>query len=719
MANLVKKPAQILGNAASAVTTAATSTVSAGLQATVDVGKKLLNPFNVADDIISHNIISIHDSQAVRHDVDSLYNVVSNIVRSSTNITNSLDLKQVKSVDLVEDKVPQSGFKPSYNMLKEIACQMTCHPFNATDIHGSVVGVLEKLKSYTWDAKAVIALSAFALDFGETWRLSLMQATNKKENALELHIFKLGEEEDAKKTKEKANADLISTLVDRTLQLIDGIIKLEKLIANKAYSSKDVPALFKAPRDLYTYWAILGLMACANQMSHLEWNIKSEIVGRIKLVLTQLNADLEEIKLQIDLLNDFTWRLNVFQTPSGILELLKALIFPKDFKQLDIIFDATTKKLVKLDELKTKNLLLFISGLDNIEDEIWALKPIHDSITKEKDKKDYKIVWVPVVENWTNEAKEKFEHLKSLMPWYVVQYLSLVKGYKPLQEEWNYTGKPIVVVTNPRGEVINKNALHLIFVWGISAFPFRREDEERVSQHWNWLWNEVFKINADIQKWVSQENKYVFLYGGTDITLTQRYGNLVETIRNDPLIKQTDTYIEHFNLAKVDITTQTKFWLNITNSFLSKIQKLDFNLDSTLKDIQTLLSMKTEKGWALVSKGENVLVLGYNELIAGVLEGFESWKKNVVEFQGFDIAFKDYYDRVSAGVPLHCLHFELNNIRSGVPTNMSCPNQSCGRKMEIESVNYKCCHGMHSDQATQNGEIVDAAVTKTKLFGTP
>ena len=89
MANLIKKPASILSTAAAAVT--ATASAGLQLQASVDLGK--LNPFTVADDLISQNIIGIHDSQAVRHDVDSLYNVVTNIVKSSTHIGDSLDLK--------------------------------------------------------------------------------------------------------------------------------------------------------------------------------------------------------------------------------------------------------------------------------------------------------------------------------------------------------------------------------------------------------------------------------------------------------------------------------------------------------------------------------------------------------------------------------------------------------------------------------------------------
>lgn len=125
------------------------------------------------------------------------------------------------------------------------------------------MGILEKLRSYTWDAKAVIALSAFALDYGETWRLFLMETT--KDNALELHIFKLGQE-----TKpSQHSADLVSTLVDSTLHLIDGIMLLEKKINDKTNTPKEVPSLYAAPRDIYTYWAILALLACANRMTEL------------------------------------------------------------------------------------------------------------------------------------------------------------------------------------------------------------------------------------------------------------------------------------------------------------------------------------------------------------------------------------------------------------------------------------------------------------------
>ncbi|MED6143721.1 hypothetical protein PIB30_008668 [Stylosanthes scabra] len=93
--------------------------------------------------------------------------------------------------------------------------------------------------------------------------------------------------------------------------------------------------------------------------------------------------------------------------------------------------------------------------------------------------------------------------------------------------------------------------------------------------------------------------------------------------------------------------------------------------------------MRTEKGWALVSKGQNVLLIGCNEVMMSVVEGFENWRTNV----SLDIALKDYYDHVSKSVNHHCVHFQSENIRSGVPAAFECPDPTCGMKMEIESDN--------------------------------
>ncbi|MED6158363.1 hypothetical protein PIB30_032117 [Stylosanthes scabra] len=623
-----------------------------------------LNPFNVHDVVISPDIkdlIRNHDNNAetvIRRDVNSLFNIASEIVcsSSSANFPHSLDDLQQVTVDLVEhNKVPESALRPTYSFLREIATQMTKDPFKESNAHKSVVEVLEKLESYRWDAKAVIALSAFALDFGDqTWRLSLMQGSNnKKENALELHVFRLAEEE-------KKTTQLDLNLIKNTLELIKGIIELEEYFADKSYNPSNVSTLFEAPLDVYTYWAVFSIFACAN--NQVEPGMKNKLLKRI-------TDNLKEIDYEIDSVR----RRKVFRNPQGILKLLEALTYPN---KGSIISD---EERVTMEELKTvKKLFLFISPLDNIEREIEFLELIFKSITKDRRNKGYKILWVPVVENWTEEAEEKFKILNSKMPWYVLKYFSPTKGYRVvLQQEWNYQGNPIVVVADAFGKVCNKNALPAIFLFGLEAFPYDPITIGRVSRHWNWIWLQVSAIHPPIQTWVTSRDKYVFLYGGTD-AWTQKFHGLVDGIKKE-LAEESKAYIEHF---KVDEATDTKtqsFW----NSIKDSLQKN--NVDSTtLREMQSLEKMRSQKGWAIVSKGKEVVIIGYNEVMLNVLNGFKEWRGNISESCDFDGAIYKYYTQL-------LLKQEDNNIHSP----MLIPYYCCPLPKEISSLACKCYHGFY------------------------
>ncbi|MED6158364.1 hypothetical protein PIB30_032118 [Stylosanthes scabra] len=400
-----------------------------------------LNPFKVNDDVISKDISIHHDgAQVVSKDVNSLFEFASKIVRSRlSNFTHSLDLKHV-TVDVVEKKVPESAFRPTYSQLKEIVSQMTCDSLKESNAHESVVGVLKKLKSYRWDAKAVIALSAFALDFGQTRRrLSLTQVRKKEDNAsLELQVFRLAEEEN-KPTQ------LDSTLVDNTLELIDKIIELEKLFDDKSC---------KARLDVYTYWAIFSIFACAN--NQVEPAMKNKLVGKLNSTVAEINANLlEKIDHEIEQFQDYS--ISPMDVSSEISQLLEAIIYPYKFDRFQSIARSTSKELVTMDKLKTKTLFLFISGL-GLEDHkiIESLESIYNAIGKHTDEKDYMILWAPAVKTWGQKAENKFQSLnnKPSIPRYVALYLSLLKG---LQKEYNAPGVvdiPIMVgITNAFGKV--------------------------------------------------------------------------------------------------------------------------------------------------------------------------------------------------------------------------------------------------------------------------
>lgn len=53
--------------------------------------------------------------------------------------------------------------------------QMSCKPPGEEIAHKTTVSILNNLSNYAWDAKAVLTLAAFALEYGEFWLLTQHQ----------------------------------------------------------------------------------------------------------------------------------------------------------------------------------------------------------------------------------------------------------------------------------------------------------------------------------------------------------------------------------------------------------------------------------------------------------------------------------------------------------------------------------------------------------------
>ncbi|KAB2628455.1 nucleoredoxin 1-1 [Pyrus ussuriensis x Pyrus communis] len=97
------------------------------------------------------------------------------------------------------------------------------------------------------------------------------------------------------------------------------------------------------------------------------------------------------------------------------------------------------------------------------------LKPVYEGIRRYP---SYRIVWVPVVEQWNQDKEKQLEMSRLKMPWYTLKCFPTKPGIKYMKEKWNYKGKPAVVVMTSAGMVKNKNAFPLIKKNGMDAFPF-------------------------------------------------------------------------------------------------------------------------------------------------------------------------------------------------------------------------------------------------------
>ena len=146
-------------------------------------------------------------------------------------------------------------------------------------------------------------------------------------------------------------------------------------------------------------------------------------------------------------------------------------------------------------------MLLFFSGLDvdNITEYVSILNPIYEKVTSNN---EYKIVWIPIVEQWTIEMQKKFELLRSKMSWFVVQNFSSISAINYVKEQWHYKNEPIIVALNSQGTVEHYNAVHMIKIWGPSAFPFTHRRDEELRKREDWFGSLMIEFSTDISTWV-------------------------------------------------------------------------------------------------------------------------------------------------------------------------------------------------------------------------
>ncbi|VVA33311.1 PREDICTED: SIEVE ELEMENT OCCLUSION [Prunus dulcis] len=154
--------------------------------------------------------------------------------------------------------------------------------------------------------------------------------------------------------------------------------------------------------------------------------------------------------------------------PIGPLKTFQDLTGSDYKKHFQLTDGSKNHKQVELCMLRWKNLFLFFSSLDTCDREhLSILESVNAEVSKTK---DYKIVWIPVVEKWNEKEEKDFYRLRSQMPWYTAKCSCL--HISDMKNKWDYEGKPILVVMDSDGQVKNRNALRMFGEKGITAFPF-------------------------------------------------------------------------------------------------------------------------------------------------------------------------------------------------------------------------------------------------------
>ncbi|KAE8022598.1 hypothetical protein FH972_008385 [Carpinus fangiana] len=376
-----------------------------------------------------------------------------------------------------EDMDTSASFSSPLCTLKQISCMMDCKALGVVNTHETTLPILHMLSHYSWGARAVMTLAAFALDFGEFCILMRIHSSNQLANSLAFlkGLPVLAEPPGLQKHKQ-ALADLVS-LNKAALEVIRCIFELQKL---PNYGTENVPALSKTldhvPVDVY--WVVRTVVGCSAQMIRVtndEYQSVdlSSLAHNLDSILNNLKKQLNICKQQIEETETAAYQTlrNLFQIHPKIVEVFKALCYGKS--NLQPLIDGSNQfNEIDFDVvLKHKYVLLLISGPDMSDNDLRTLKQLHREIGNRG-----KIVWVPLIVGQTSiDTERMFRNRSSEVPLYLVQqFLHILPGIKFIKEEWHFRNEAIVVVINPKVRV--EHCISLQQIKGIDSFScFRRK----------------------------------------------------------------------------------------------------------------------------------------------------------------------------------------------------------------------------------------------------
>ncbi|KAI3793911.1 hypothetical protein L1987_36534 [Smallanthus sonchifolius] len=603
--------------------------------------------------------------------------------------------------------------------------EMSFKCLSGKDGHTTALSLFHTVGNYYWDAKLALILVAFALDYGEFWLLAQIYSSNQL--AKSVAILR---QAPMIMDPSKPSFDDLNKLIQLVLKLLGCIIQLKEL--PRIYDSIEFPARGRALSVTPTavYWNIRGIIACATQINSMgheygissaemqSWELSSltlknnRLLGYFKEQLEECYRVIGDVKEKgfIQIFNQ------LFETTHiDNMKTLKILTNSRDDPLP--LFDGNTKRRVSLEVLRKRNVLLLISGLNMSYDEAAILEQIYMESRVQGSRNDalYEVVWVPIVDpniEYTDAMEMQFEVMRKAMPWYSVYHPSNIDRWvkKCIGGRWHFRRDPIVVVLDPQGRELNPNAIHMMWVWGSTAFPFTTAREEALWRLETWrLELLVNGMDPTILNWI-REDKYIFLYGGDDIEWIRKFTRIARAMAAAARIPLEMAYfgtsigvskkrenvrrviatinMENLSYNWQDNTLIWYFWTRLENMLYSKIQleRAD-DQDTVMLQIKRLVSYDDNGSWALLCRGSQILTTGHGSTMLQTLADFDQWKEYIPN-RGFDLSFKEYHDKLHVAANNHC-RFEFPNEAGRIPQGIHCPE--CHRLM-LKYMAFHCFH---------------------------
>ncbi|XP_057787941.1 protein SIEVE ELEMENT OCCLUSION B-like [Salvia miltiorrhiza] len=680
----------------------------------------------------------IFDTEAILSTVEGILDLVTPgfdvVIPNVTTIFHGVDATLNGSVGHVEKRIARLGGLESVPdtlpyLLHKISCVLTCK-CSGGDSHASAMEILKLLSTYTWEAKIVIVLASYVVDYAQFSLITKLYTTNPLARLIAV-LKQIPENLDDISLVIKSKFETIIKLVKVSIEVTRLITKFSNLPSK--YISNDaepmVVALTQIP--IAVYWITRVIVACAAQITEIlgisevissyteTWDLPSleqkissiQITFQIQIGLCYKYIEEKKQAEYVHRIREMFEQTTVHVDNQIILQII---ISVQD-GALPLISGIDKTTTVGVEVLKGKTVLLFISDLNISHDEIFILTQIYQASRKLAELQ-YEIVWLPMVEyvEVEEELELKFEGLKKKMPWYTLRHPGLLEPavVKYVKEEWHYSKKTILVALDPKGKVSSPNAYHMLWTWGNAAYPFTQTREREIwsSQEWS-LKLLVNDIDQTISKWI-KEDKVICLYGGESYEWIQEFVTTTKEVANAVGIKVEMVYVGK-NTTKERIKKLTEilggrsliwenpaftwyFWTRIQSMMYSKIHhgaKVATTKESGDYILVEVLNMLTlggsDSGWGMISQGGGVgpekIARAKGDMIVKALAEYKTWSVEVKQ-KGFVGALNAYL--AGRHTKEHCNRLILPGI-DDIPEMVVCTE--CHRPME-KYIMYRCCN---------------------------
>nr|GMC70540.1 protein SIEVE ELEMENT OCCLUSION B-like [Ipomoea batatas]GME05736.1 protein SIEVE ELEMENT OCCLUSION B-like [Ipomoea batatas] len=606
------------------------------------------------DNAVLNRILDIHGPENIEFNMSPIIKVIQDIVYKSDPFP---DTDREKPTFRYEDVMK--------TMHESLAFKISVISCETEDILETTLSMFTALSSYSWMAKGVVALAAFAVNYGQ-FRLVVEPRSGGGDDTATVVAFLEQVPEEMCKTELYKD---ITDLADALLLLIRTIWKLSCFYTK--FIEPGGEAIKRLNHQLPTIisWIIQSIVVCQSLITNLahtgyEYMSSSAEEWELSCLKQKVTSYFNEFEISVaeELANLF---------PKDNITVLKQVICSEEIMNMALSVGASTEQpgLAKVDTLEKKRVLLYLSALDLDDAEIKAVERINEIV----EKSNMVLVWLPVLdkpEDWKKvEGKDNtglFEKKRGLMPWHVVrkpQYLDpTIIAF--IKSSWKLEKKSKIMVFNSEGKLETDNALPMILIDG---------------------------------------KKYICLFGGEEVNWIEQFTELTESTVKDSGISMEMRYIggsiprntEEIHKAKVadswnnifiDSSLSWLFWARINVMFDYCLKRgINWDKDSGNPVLEGLVTMrsfdKSRRGWAMICKGSDKITRAFSDVMLKCFEEYDDkWKRDVK-------GGKDFHEALKARVEQNCETLYFPQASEGIPEKKICI--VCRRVMR-KSFTFSC-----------------------------